>query len=72
MLKSGSVERDQAANLTFNVFFIIQRLNAVSSHVFVYFNLDVLYVYEHWTLNTEFIAHLQLDSRIAEYIIKVQ
>jgi len=47
MLKSGSVERDQAANLTFNVFFIIQRLNAVSSHVFVYFNLDVLYVYEH-------------------------
>jgi len=23
-------------------------------------------------LNTEFIAHLRLDSRIAEYIVKVQ
>jgi len=29
-------------------------------------------IFSHWTLNTEFIAHLQLDSRIAEYIIKVQ
>ena len=27
---------------------------------------------EHTTLNTEFIAHLRLDSRIAGYIIKVQ
>jgi len=50
----------------------------VSSYFFLFFVVCLLFrlhsfsIRVLWTLNTEFIAHLRLDSRIAEYIIKVQ